>query len=178
MRTRVVLPLLITACLGAQAQDAPPIKPGLWQVQNDMRMPDGSAMPDMSEHLKNMPPDARRQMEARLKQEGVDMSGGPQNLKVCLSKESIAQNNWQGQQGHCTTEVLSRSKKSWKWRSVCTDPQARIEGEAIFSSPQAYTMRSVMTSTVQGRSESTTMTTRSQWLGADCGGLAPMAPRR
>ena len=109
MRARFLLPFLITAALSAQAQDAPPIRPGLWQVKNDMRMPDGSPMPDMREHLKKLPPDMRRQMEARMKQQGVDLSGGLGDMKVCLSRQSLEQNNWQGQQGNCKTEVLSRS---------------------------------------------------------------------
>ena len=178
MRTRLLLSLLLAAPLGAHAQDAPPIKPGLWQVKNDMRMPDGSPMPDMRAHLQKLPPDMRRQMEARMKQQGVDLSGGLGDMKVCLSKQSLEQNNWQGQQGNCKTEVLSRSASTWKWRSVCTDPQAVIDGEALFASPEAYTMKTVMKRTAGGQTQTARMTTESKWLGSDCGDLKPMAPRR
>ena len=182
MRARLLspflLPFLLATALSAQAQDAPPIKPGLWQVKNDMRMPDGSPMPDMREHLKKLPPDMRRQMEARMKQQGVDLSGGLGDMKVCLSRQSLEQNNWQGQQGNCKTEVLSRSATTWKWRSVCTDPQAQIDGEAVFASPEAYTMKTVMTRTADGQTRTARMTTESKWLGSDCGDLKPMAPRR
>ncbi len=178
MRIRCLLPFLIATALGAHAQDAPPIRPGLWQVKNDMRMPDGSAMPDMREHLQKLPPDMRRQMEARMKQQGVDLSGGVGDMKICLSKASIEQNNWQGRQGNCDTTVLSRSATAWTWRSVCTDPQAEIDGEARFESAEAYTMHTVIRRPVDGRQQTARMTTRAQWLGSSCGDLKPMAPRR
>ena len=113
-----------------------------------------------------------------MKQQGVDLSGGLGDMKVCLSKQSLEQNNWQGQQGNCKTEVLSRSASTWKWRSVCTDPQAVIDGEALFASPEAYTMKTVMKRTAGGQTQTARMTTESKWLGSDCGDLKPMAPRR
>src|SRR6202795_643645 len=45
----------------AQAQTAPPIKPGLWQVHSEREV-DGKKvqMPDMSERFKDMPPETRK----------------------------------------------------------------------------------------------------------------------
>src|SRR5688572_5613257 len=110
---RVVLSFLAAAALSAaaHAQTTPPIKPGLWQVNVEN---DGQKMPDMGEHLKNLPPEQRRQVEAMMKERGVDMSGG--GMKICHTKESLDQGKWQAEQGSCKTDVLSRTSTQWKWR--------------------------------------------------------------
>ena len=50
--------LLCSAALAAQAQTAPPIKPGLWQVQSEREI-NGQKAPDPMEQMKNLPPEAR-----------------------------------------------------------------------------------------------------------------------
>jgi hypothetical protein len=176
---RYVFTLLAAAALasGAHAQSAPPIKPGLWQVQveNDS----GQKMPDMSEHLKNMPPEQRKKIEAMMKERGVDMSGGAGGMKICHSKESLDQGKWQGDQGNCKTDILSRSSTQWKWRSVCSNPKAESVGEANFANPENYTVISTTTAAAPGGAPKTIKSTiRSKWLGADCGDLKPIqAPK-
>lgn len=165
----------------ALAQNAPPIKPGLWEVHMQHEgagMP--RQMPDMSEHLKNMPPEQRKQMEAMMKERGVDMSGGPGKMRICLDKASLDQGRWQGgEQGGCKTDVLSRSATSWKWKSVCTEPQAVSEGEASFATAESYTVRSTTTMTRRGEERTIKTTLNSKWLGADCGDVKPVqAPRK
>lgn len=169
---RVVLSFLAAAALAgaAHAQSSPPIKPGLWQVKVEN---DGQKMPDMSEHLKNMPPEQRKQVEAMMKQRGVDMSGG--GMKICHTKESLDQGTWQAEQGNCKTDILSRSSTQWKWRSVCTNPKAESAGEANFESPESYTVVSTTTMAEPGGGPKTMKSMiRSKWLGADCGNLKPI----
>jgi hypothetical protein len=160
----------------ARAQTAPPIKPGLWQVQSQREV-DGqrSQMPDMSEHLKNMPPETRRQMEAMMKQRGVDMSGGNMNdMKICLSKDSVDPSQWQRNQGSCTTDYVTRSSSTWKWHTSCREPAAETDGEAYFTSSDAYTVKTATTMTIQGQTRTTRMTLNSKWLGPDCGDVKPV----
>jgi len=162
----------------ARAQTAPPIKPGLWQVQSQREV-DGqrSQMPDMSEHLKNMPPETRRQMEAMMKQRGVDMSGGSMNdMKICLSKDSVDPSQWQRNQGTCTTDYVTRSSSTWKWHTSCREPAAETDGEAYFTSSDSYTVKTATTMTVQGQTRTTRMTLNSKWLGPDCGDVKPVTP--
>lgn len=174
---QIVLRSVVAAALAcaaqAHAQSAPPIKPGLWRVVVEN---DGQKMPDMSEHLKNMPPEQRRQMEAMMKERGIDMSGGASGMKLCLNKESLDQGKWQGEQGKCKTDILSRTSTQWKWRSVCTDPKAESVGEANFADPENYTVTSTttMASAPGGAPRTVKSTVRSKWLGADCGDLKPM----
>lgn len=173
---RYVLSFLAAAALAgaAHAQSSPPIKPGLWQVQVEN---DGQKMPDMSEHLKNMPPEQRKQVEAMMKQRGVDMSGGAGGMKVCHTKESLDQGRWQAEQGNCKTDILSRSSTQWKWRSACTHPKAESVGEANFDNAESYTVVSTTTMAGPGGTPKTVKSTiRSKWLGADCGDLKPIQP--
>lgn len=161
----------------AQAQTAPPIKPGLWQVHSEREV-DGqkTQMPDMSARFKDMPPEARKQIEAMMKQRGVDMGGGG-DMKICLSKESVDPEQWQRQQGSCKTDYGSRSSSMWTWHTSCREPASETDGEARFTGPESYTVKIATTMTVQGETRTTRMTLNSKWLGADCGDLKPVTPR-
>ena len=180
----IVLGSLTAVCLiawthgCAQAQTAPPIKPGLWQVQSQREV-DGqrTQMPDMSEHLKNMPPEQRKQIEAMMKQRGVDMSGGSMNdMKICLSKDSVDPGQWERNQGSCKTDYISRSSSTWKWHTSCREPVSETDGEAHFTGSDSYTVKTATTMTVQGQPRTSRMTLNSKWLGSDCGDLKPVTP--
>ncbi len=67
----LVTVLAITAAgFASQAQTAPPIKPGLWQIHSEREV-NGQKQPDASERMKNMTPEKRAQIEAMMKQHGV-----------------------------------------------------------------------------------------------------------
>jgi len=181
---RRLSPLWIAGCLGAltttivQAQTAPPIKPGLWEVAME-RNGAAQKIPDMSERLKSMSPEQRKQVEAMMKQHGVDMSGGLGKLRICLNKDSLDQGRWQGRgegDTRCKTDVSERSNTSWKWHSVCTDPQSETTGEALFANAENYTVKSTTTMAWQGQTKTTQTTIRSKWLGGDCGDVKPVQP--
>ncbi len=172
-------PLMIAFALGAsslaaQAQTAPPIKPGLWQVQSEREV-NGQKAPDPMEQMKNLPPEARKQMEAMMKKRGVDMGqGGAQ--KVCHTRESLDQGRWKTDSERCKTDITSRSAAAWKWRSVCTQPEFEMDGEAQFSNPENYTVKTLMTSQREGKPQTMRMTLTAKWVGTDCGELKPMQP--
>lgn len=167
---------VISACAAvAHAQPAPPIKPGLWQVNTERSM-DGQKAPDLGEHLKNMPPEMRKRMEANMKQHGVDMSGGAGNMKICMTRESLDEGRWRSEEAGCKTDYSTRTSTLWKWRSVCTQPPSESEGEARIASPERYTVKVSSTATLQGQKRSSQMTMNAKWVGADCGDLKPVAP--
>ena len=164
----------------AEAQTPPPVKPGLWQVHSEREIEGQKArMPDMSERMKNLPPEARKQMEEMMKARGVDMGGMTGNdMKICLSKDSVDPANWQRQQGTCKTDYLSRTGTVWKWHTSCREPAAETDGEAHFTGPDSYTVKTATTMTIQGETRTTRMTLNSKYLGPDCGDLKPIAPPR
>lgn len=172
------LRLLIPACLvlavnAVHADSSPPIKPGLWQVHSE-RDVDGKAMPDMSARLQDLPPAARERMEAMMKERGVDMGADGGAMKICLSKESLDAGQWQNTQSSCKTTYSSRSDKSWKWHSVCTQPAVESDGEALFTDDKNYSVNTTMKMSMNGADRITHMKITSKWLGADCGDIKPV----
>jgi hypothetical protein len=174
LRTALLLTTL-GAAAGAQAQ-TPPIKPGLWELQNT-GMSHGGQSVDMAQAMKNMPPEARKRMEEVMKQKGMDLSGGIDRMKVCLDKASLDQGNWRGTQHGCTTDVKERSGNTWKWRATCTNPPSETVGEAVFASPEAYSVKAQSTVTRGAQKHTMDVSVNGRWLGADCGGLKPMSEK-
>jgi hypothetical protein len=168
---RVLALVIATTATCALAQTAPPIKPGLWELVSEREV-DGKQTADPSDELKKMQPEARKQLEAVMRKKGMEVGGGP--VKVCMSREVLDQGQWQGQQSGCKTEFTSRSATIWKWRTRCDKPQSTGEGEAVFASPEAYTVKSTMKSTIDGQARTTRSTAKGKWLGPDCGSLPPM----
>ena len=165
---------LLLSCHGlcVQAQSAPPIKPGLWEVQSE-RLVNGQPMHDMAQRMKDMPPEARARMEAAMKARGGP-SGG---LKICHTKESLDQGRWQEAQTRCKTDFGTRSGSVWKWHSSCGEPTAsETDGEVTFTSPESYAVKTSTTMTMKGQARSTQMTMTARWLGSDCGTVKPFTP--
>jgi Protein of unknown function (DUF3617) len=150
---------------------APPIKPGLWQVQMEREV-NGQKMPDMSERLKNMPPEKRAQFEAMMKQHGVGV-GGATN-QICYTKEMIEHSPWADIQTDCKPTFSSRTSSSWKWHTSCPKSGYEADGEAVFINSENYTVKSTSVSKMgdKARNSSTTMT--SKWVSADCGDVKPL----
>jgi hypothetical protein len=163
----------LSLALSAHAQ-TPPIKPGLWQLQST-RAAQGGQTIDIVAQMKNLPPEARKRMEEVMKQKGMDLGAGDGSMKVCLTKESMDQGGWRGTQHGCTTDIKSRSNTSWTWKAVCTNPPSESEGEALFASPEAYTVKAQTTVMRGAQKHTMDMTVNGKWLGADCGGLKPMS---
>ena len=166
--------LSVPVASGAQA---PPIRPGLWQMKMERGAADQGRMREMEERMKSMPPEERKQLEGIMKQHGVHL-GDDGGIKVCLDKDSLARNAWRGgrDEGGCKTQT-TRGAKVWKFRTTCPAPSAsETVGEATFVSDTQYTVKSTTTVDQGGQKKTTRMTGTSNWLGADCGDLRPMKP--
>ncbi len=166
---------LLLASGVASAQTAPPLNPGLWELKN-ASVVDGNQPVDVSAHLKSLPPEARKQMEAAMREKGIDMGAGDGSLKVCMSRESLDQGGWQGTQAGCKTEFTSRTASSWKWRATCMQPPSETVGEALFANPESYTVKTTSKATVDGTPRTVQASINARWLGDNCGGLKPMTP--
>lgn len=169
--------VLAAACLPAAAQS---LKPGLWEMHNKMggNPQMDKAMADMQKQLASMPPEQRKQMEAMMARQGVQMAagkGGGMAMKVCMSKEQAERNEPPMQDG-CKITNLQRSGSTTKMAYSCANPPSTGEGEFTFQGPEAYTSKMMVKSVVQGKTETTTMEGSGKWLGADCGSLKPVQP--
>lgn len=158
----------------AQAQVAP-LKPGLWQIHSE-RETNGQKAPDMSERLKNMPPERRAQVEAMMKKQGVDASG---NIgKVCQTREMLDSKNFVNSLPDCKTTYSVRNNASWKSHTSCPQMHLESDGEIFFTNPENYTTKITSVTQTDGKTSTSHMTMTGKWLSADCGDIKPLSTKQ
>ena len=177
--------LLIAAATVAFActANAQNLKPGLWEITNKMQTGSGqmeAQMAQMQQQMASMPPEQRKMVEEMMAQRGMKVGGGAgggMTLKVCMTKEMVERNEGLAQQrGDCQTTQQSRTGNTMKMAFTCTNPPSSGEGQVVFTSPEAYSMKMLVNTTVQGKPEKINMEGGGKWLGADCGSVKPMVP--
>jgi hypothetical protein len=156
----------------AQTLPVPPIKPGLWEFQNEREV-NGQKMPDMNDRLKNMSPEKRAQIEAMMKQRGIGMGAGNTG-QLCYTRESIEHSPWADQQSDCKTDFSTRSSSAWKWHSSCPKFGSESDGEAIFTDSEHYTVKSTTVTKLGDKSRTSTNTITAKRVSADCGDVKPL----
>lgn len=175
MKTRLVL---AGAVLAAAATHAQSIKPGLWEHAFTIKSASGQmegAMAEMQKQMAALPPDQRKMMEQMMAQQGVGMGPKGQSVKICITPEEAARQEVPAAEGNCTQKVTQRSGSTIKVSFSCGAPHPSSgEGEISFQSPTAYTGKTTVTTTVQGKPERMDMTTSGKWLSADCGAVKPV----
>jgi TolA-binding protein len=158
------------------------LKPGLWEVTNKMQSSSGQMeqqMAQMQQQMASMPPEQRKMVEEMMAKQGVKPgAGGPggMSVKTCMTKEMVEKNELPAQQGDCKTTHQSRSGNTMKFGMACTNPPSTGEGQVTFISPEAYSMKMVVNTKVDGKPEKMNMDGRGKWLGADCGSIKPVVP--
>jgi hypothetical protein len=152
-----------------------PIKPGLWEITSD-RGTGGQKSAQAAERLKNMPPEARAKIEAMMKENGVAISSDG-TTRMCMTKESMDPARWAGATA-CKTDYTTRSSSSWKWHSVCTQPEAVVDGEAVFANVESFAVTTSTTMALGGGTKAAPHKLQGKWVSGDCGDLKPFDPRR
>ena len=164
----------------AFSANAQSLKPGLWEITNKMQTGSGqmeAQMAQMQQQMANMPPDQRKMVEEMMAKQGVKMgAGGAMTVKVCMTKEMVERNEINDKRGDCKTTHQSRTGNTMKMAFSCTNPPSTGEGQVVFTSPEAYSMKMAISTTVQGKPEKVNMDGGGKWLGADCGSVKPMVP--
>jgi Protein of unknown function (DUF3617) len=165
--------------VGASAQN---LKPGLWEVTNNMKSSSGEmekAMAQAQQQMAGMPPEQRRMMEQMMAKQGMQMgAGGPgaMSSRICMTQEMVERNEIPAQQGDCRTTSQQRTGNTMKFAFSCTNPPSSGEGTYTFVSSEAYTVKMAVHSTMQGKRETMNMDGSGKWLGANCGNIKPMRP--
>jgi hypothetical protein len=166
----------------ASLASAQSVKPGLWEITNKMQSSSGQmeqGMAQMQERMANMPPEQRKMVEDMMKQRGMTMqgggSGGGMTIKFCMTKEMAERKEFPSSgRGECKTTRTPSGPGSMKMSFTCTNPPSSGEGEVTFVGSDAYRMKMVVNTTVQGKPEKVNMEGSGRWLGADCGDIKPM----
>ena len=173
---------LLAAALAvlASAAGAQNLKPGLWEVTHKMQTGSGQmeqGMSQMQKEMAGMPPAERKAMEEMMSKQGVKMGpAGGMSVKICMTKEMVEDNGLPAQEGDCKTTRQSRSGNTMKYAVACTNPPSTGEGEVTFKGPEAYSMKMVMSTKVDGKPEKMNMDGSGKWLASDCGNVKPVMP--
>ena len=155
------------------AGQTPPIKPGLWEVHSEREV-DGKKSAPPADRMKNMPPAARAQMEAMMKERGMAMGEGGAT-RVCMTKESLASGKMQAEAAGCKTDYVTRTSSVWKFHSSCPAMKVESDGEMLFSGSESYTTTVTTTLASSTPPRVTKMTMNGKWMGASCGDLKPLS---
>ena len=175
------LAILAAASFMAMPAFAQSMKPGLWEINNQMHSSDGQmekAMAQAQQQMANMPPEQRKMMQDMMAKQGVQMGAGggtSVTAKICMSQEMVGRNDFSGQRGECSHTTSHRMGNTIKYSFICTKPASSGEGEVTFQGRDAYTQKMSITTTVKGKPEKMDMHSRGKWLGNDCGNIKPIA---
>ena len=178
MKTLPYALALSAACLLAPAAAQTTLKPGLWEIQQRFQgNPElDQAMKEMREQMASMPPEERKQMEAVMASQGVQMAPGSKGVRMCMTREMVERNDVSGPQGDCRTTQQRRSGSTMKVVFTCSNPPSRGESEITMKGSEGYTSRTTTTTTAGGKPETMTMEASGKWISADCGNVKPIVP--
>ena len=110
-------------------------------------------------------------------QRGVQMApgaGGGMAVRMCMTKEMVERDQVPVQQGDCRTTQQQKSGNTLKVAFTCSNPPSNGESQVTFTSSEAFSSRTTVTTNTGGKSEKTTIEGTGKWLGADCGTVKPM----
>jgi hypothetical protein len=176
--------VIVAAALAAGSAFAQShMKPGLWEITQKMQTGSGQMeqqMAQMQQQMANMPPEQRKMVEQMMAQRGMKIGAGGGNgmtIKMCMTKEMIERNEMpQQQRGDCKTTLQPAVGNTRKMSFTCSNPPSSGEGQYTMTSPDAYAMKMMVNTTVQGKPETMNMEGTGRWLGADCGDIKPIRP--
>jgi hypothetical protein len=155
------------------------MKPGLWQISSSMQAGGGEmahAMAQLKQEMASMAPEERKMMQDMMAKQGVSMGSGGDattSVKVCMTREMAEHDEIPAQQGDCKQTISPRSGNTMKFAFTCPNPPSSGEGQVSFASSEAYTMKMVVTTAVEGKPEKVNMDASGKWLSADCGAVKP-----
>ena len=161
------------------------VKPGLWEATHKTQF-DGNSetaqkMAQAQQQMANMPPEQRKMMEDMMKSRGISMNigagGTGMTVKYCMTKEMAERKEVPSGRGDCKSTNTPMGPGKIKMAFTCSNPPSSGEGEITFASPEAYNMKMVVNTTVQGRPEKVNMEGSGRWLGADCGDIKPFTAK-
>lgn len=172
---------ILLACAGiALPAVAQTMKPGLWSLSNTMTSSDpqiSQAMSAVQQHMANMSPEQRQQMQKMMQDHGVQLdvgAGGALQTRLCMTREMAERKEFPVQQGDCRQTFTQQSATRGHIAFTCTKPKVSGEGDVIADSDTSYRARMKIRSEEQGRNQTVDMDVTGKWLSADCGNVRPI----
>jgi hypothetical protein len=178
---KILAPILVLACAcAALPAGAQTMKPGLWSLSNQMTSNDpqlAQAMSAMQQHMANMSPEQRQQMQQMMQRNGMQLdigAGGAVQTKLCMTREMAERKEFPVQQGDCKQTFTQQSSTRGHIAFSCTKPKVSGEGDVTADSDTSYRARMKIKSEEQGRNQVVDMDVTGKWLSADCGNIRPI----
>jgi major membrane immunogen (membrane-anchored lipoprotein) len=176
----VIIPLTFTFSSHAAMNE---MKPGLWENTFTIKSQSGKvekAMADLKSKMASMPAEQRKMMEEMMAKQGLGVSQEANTVKVCISKEQAKNMEIpQGQNQNCTHEIVNRTNNSVKMKFDCKGTRETSgEGEFTLTSPTAYTGKSIVNTTLDGKQDRMDMTQKGKWLSSDCGEIKSLQSKK
>jgi|RhiMethySRZTD1v2_1073278.scaffolds.fasta_scaffold43683_2 hypothetical protein len=177
----VLLCAVLAAGGVAFSASAQTLKPGLWEISSQMKSSSEEAEKAYAQakNMANMPPERRKKMEEMMAQRGMKMvPGGPGGMsaQMCMTKEMIERKEVPMPRSDCNTTQQERSGNTLKFAFACTSPPSKGEGVYTFVSPEAYTVKMTIDTSIKGKPATMSMDGSGKWLSADCGTQKPVRP--
>ena len=178
---KTLAPILVLACTyAALPAGAQIMKPGLWSLSNHMTSNDpqlAQAMAAMQQHMANMSPEQREQMQKMMQQNGMQLdigAGGAMQTKMCMTREMAERKEFPVQQGDCKQSFTQQSSTRGRIAFTCTKPKVSGEGDVTADSDTSYRAHMKIKSEEEGRNQVVDMDVTGKWLSADCGNIRPI----
>jgi hypothetical protein len=182
IKTRILTTTLLAcglACAlpGALSAPALTMKPGLWELSSKISSSDPAvqqSLAAMRQHMANMSPEQRQQIEQAMRQHGVQIDvgpGGAVRTTMCMTREMIERQEFPVQEGDCRQTTTRVSDTRVKVAFSCTNPaDVSGDGEVTILNDTSYRARMRVRSD-HGAAE-TDVT--GKWLGSNCGSIPPI----
>lgn len=175
MNKPIASALVLACACAALPAGAQTLKPGLWSLSNTMTSSDpqiSQAMSAMQQHMANMSPEQRQQMQKMMRQNGVQLdvgANGALQTKLCLTREMAERKEFPVQQGDCRQSFTQQSATRGHITFTCTTPKVSGEGDLVADNDTSYRARMKIRSEEQGRNQTVDVDVSGKWLSADCG---------
>jgi hypothetical protein len=92
-----------------------------------------------------------------------------------MTRQMVEKNEMPQQKGDCKTTSQAKSGNTLKFAVACANPPSTGEGQITYRGSEAYTMKMVASSKVDGRPQTMNMESSGKWLSSDCGAIKPPA---
>lgn len=175
--TAVCVAITVSVVSLAAQTPGPPVKPGLWETRMSQIDANGQEVssPELAA-LSKMRPEMRARMAEAMRARGVQLPDENGTTKTCLSKETLDSGTWQqlAAESGCVTTFSTRSSSAWKWHSACASLHSESDGETVFSGSESYRTKLTTTSSMSGKTTTTTRVVQGKWISASCGDIKPL----
>jgi len=169
---RLVLIAIALGGAGAALAQPKPVKPGLWEMQ--VHNPElDAARVQMQKQLAEMPPAMRKQMEDMMAGQGLSL--GDKGVRACITPEQARRGPDPGIAEEGCTQKLDWSGNVGRYEMKCKDGR-QGRGEVNFVSDKSWKGWGEFSDPARP-GKPMKVDYSGEWLGSDCGSVAPIKQR-